>query len=457
MNSQRVAELKPCLRGEVVLPDDARYDSARKVYNGMIDRRPAGIAYCYDVADVIEAVNFARGRELRLAVRSGGHNAAGLGVFDDALVADLSRMRGIRVDPVAMTATVEGGCTLGDIDHATHAFGLAVPTGILSTTGIAGLTLGGGIGNLTRSFGLTVDNLLAADIVLADGRFVTANENENEDLFWALRGGGGNFGIVTSFTFQLHRVSTVLAGPTFWDLEKSAEVLRWYGDFIRAAPRELNGYFAFVTVPPAPAFPPALHGRKVCAVVWCYCGAEEKAAKHFDAVRAFKAPLLHGVQPLPFPALQSFFDPLFPPGLQWYWKADFVAELPEASIAANVEHGARLPTPHSTMHLYPIDGAAHDVAAADTAFAYRHANWAQVIVGVDPDPANRDKITRWAREYWNAVHPHSAGGGYVNFMMDEGNDGVRATYRGNYARLAKLKRKYDPENFFRVNQNIPPA
>ncbi len=455
--SSSLDELKPLLRGELIQPRDTGYDAARKVYNGMIDRRPAAIARCADIADVIAAVNFARERKLLLAIRAGGHNAGGLGICNDGLVIDLARMRGIRVDPTARTVRVEGGCTLGDLDHATHAFGQAVPGGIISTTGVAGLTLGGGVGNLARTCGLSIDNLISADVVLADGRLVTASTKKNQDLFWALRGGGGNFGVVTSFLFRTHPISTVHAGPTFWEIGKSAQVLRWYGDFIRQAPKELNGYFAFVTVPPVPPFPEALHGRKVCGVVWCYAGPAKKADKVFKPVREFASPLLHGVHEMPLPALQSFFDPLYPPGLQWYWKAAFVKELSDAAIAANVKHGAQLPTAHSTMHMYPIDGAAHKAKKRDTAFSYRDANWAQVIVGVDPDPANKQKITDWAKNYWDAVHPHSAGGGYMNFMMEEGEDRVRAAYGDNYNRLSKIKRKVDPGNLFRVNQNIKPS
>lgn len=451
-----LGQLKPLLRGEFIQPQDAGYDAARQVYNGMIDRRPGAIARCADVADVIAAVNFAREHKLLLAIRAGGHNAGGLGLCDDGLVIDLSRMRGIRVDAAARRVRVEGGCTFGDLDHATHAFGQAVPGGIISTTGVAGLTLGGGVGNLSRTCGLSIDNLISADVVLADGRLVTASANKHEDLFWALRGGGGNFGVVTSFLFRTHPISMVHAGPTMWDIGKSAQVLHWYSDFIRQAPKELNGWFAFVTVPPVPPFPEALHGRKVCAVVWCYAGPAEKADKVFKPVREFASPLLHGVQPMPLPALQSFFDPLYPPGLQWYWKADFIKELSDAAIAANVEHGAKLPTPHSTMHMYPIDGVTHKVKKRDTAFNYRDANWAQVIVGVDPDPANKQKITAWAKDYFDAIHPHSAGGAYMNFMMEEGDERVRASYGGNYDRLARIKRKYDPDNLFRVNQNIAP-
>jgi FAD binding domain/Berberine and berberine like len=389
-------------------------------------------------------------------VRGGGHNAAGLGVCDDGLVLDLGRLRGVRFDPQARTARAEGGCLLGDLDHATHAFGQAVPGGIISTTGVAGLTLGGGLGNITRTCGLSIDNLLEADVVLADGRLVTASARHNDDLYWALRGGGGNFGVVTSFLFRTHPVSMVHAGPTMWDVEKSAQVLRWYKDFIREAPRELNGYFAFTNVPPVPPFPEALHGRTVCAVVWCYTGAPEKADKVFKPVREFASPLVHGVHELPFPALQSFFDPLLPPGMQWYWKADWVKEVSEASIAANVEHGSKLPSMLSLMHLYPVDGAVHDVGQSDTAFSYRDANWCQVICGVDPDPANKKKISDWSKGYFDAIHPHSAGGAYTNFMMEEGDERVRAAFRGNYDRLAKIKGKYDPDNLFRVNQNIAP-
>jgi FAD/FMN-containing dehydrogenase len=451
-----VTGLRERLRGELILPDDERYEQARKVYNGMIDRRPALIARCADVADVMAAVNFARENNLLLAVRGGGHNGAGLGVVDDGLVIDLSPMKGVRVDPATRTVQVEGGATWGEVDHATHAFGLATPSGIISTTGVAGLTLGGGLGHLTRRYGLTIDSLLSADVVLADGSFVTASERENEDLFWAIRGGGGNFGVVTSFLFRLHPVSTVVGGPTLWPIEQAPEVMRWYREFITEAPEDLNGFFAFLTVPPGPPFPEELHLKKVCGIVWCYTGPGEEADRVFAPVLEVGTPALHGVHSMPYPALQSAFDALYPPGLQWYWKADFIAELSDEAIEQHMRY-AEVPTLHSTVHLYPINGAAHRVGKNDTAFSYRDATWGMVIAGVDPDPANGGIITEWAREYWEAIHPHSAGGAYVNMMMEEGQERVKASYRDNYERLARIKAQYDPTNLFRVNQNIRPS
>jgi len=444
------------LRGELIDPQSPNYNAARKVYNGMIDRRPRLIARCADVADVIAAVNFARDQKMLVSVRGGGHNAAGLGVCDDGLVIDLSLIKFVRVDPKKKIVVAGGGSLWGDVDHATHAFGLAVPSGIISTTGVGGLTLGGGLGHLTRRCGLSIDNMLAVDMVLADGRFVTASAKENSDLFWAVRGGGGNFGVVTAFTFKAHDVHTDYAGPTLYPLEDAADVLRWYSKFIVKAPDDLNGFFAFLTVPPGPPFPEHLHLRKMCGIVWCYAGPLKKAEKVFKPIRAFKKPALDLVGPIPHPVLQSLFDPLFPSGLQWYWKADFVRELGDEAIALNVKHGAAMPTMLSTMHLYPIDGAAGRVKNRATPWAYRDAKWAQVIVGVDPDPAKKDLISSWAKDYWTALHPYSAGGAYVNFMMDEGEDRVRATYGKNYAELAKIKKRYDPTNLFRVNQNIRP-
>ena len=312
------------------------------------------------------------------------------------------------------------------------------------------------MGHLTRKCGLTVDNLLEADVVLADGRLVTTSAEQNPDLYWALRGGGGNFGVVTSFVFRLHPVSTVLAGPTFWAIERAAEVMRWYREFIFAAPHDLNGFFAFMKVPPVAPFPQALHGQLVCGVMWCYAGPEAKADAIFKPVREFAAPLLHGVQPMPYPALQGAFDGLYPPGDQWYWRADFVNELTDAAIDEHVRFAAELPTPQSTMHLYPINGAAHQVKQGDTAFSYRDANWGQVMVGVSPDAKDAPRIIAWTKNYWDALHPHSAGGAYVNMMMDEGDERVRASYRGNYDRLVAIKRQFDPDNLFRVNQNIRP-
>jgi len=445
------------LRGELIQPGDATYDSARKVYNGMIDKHPALIVRCADVADVIAGVNFAREHDLTLAVRGGGHNGPGLGVCDDGLVLDLSLMKGTRVDPAARTVRVEGGATWGCVDHATHPFGLATPSGFISSTGVGGLTLGGGIGYLARTHGLTIDNLLEVDVVLADGRFVTANAKENPDLFWAVRGGGGNFGVVTSFLFKLHPISTVYGGPMIWPLEQASDLLRFWQDFITTAPEDINGWFAFITVPPAPPFPQQFHMKKMCAVVWCYTGPLDQAEERFKPIRAFGPPAVDFAGPIPFPALQSMFDALYPAGLQWYWKADFFRDLNDQAIDLHVKYGAQLPTMHSTMHIYPINGAAHKVGTGDTAFNFRDVNFAQVIVGVHPDASQNERMIAWAKDYWLALHAHSAGGAYLNMVMDEGDDMVKAAYGKNYARLARIKATYDPKNLFHVNQNIKPA
>ena len=455
--AQSIEPLKAALRGQLIQPEDAAYDAARRVYNGMIDKRPKLIVRAVDVADVMAAVRYGAENGLLTAIRGGGHNGAGLGTCDGGLVIDLSPMKGVRVDPAARTVRAGAGCVWGDVDHATHAFGMATPSGFISTTGVAGLTLGGGIGYLTRRYGLTIDNLLSVDMVLSDGRFVTASARENEDLFWAVRGGGGNFGVVTSFEFRLHPVSTVQFGPTFWPLEQAADVLKSYREFIVTAPEEVNGFFAFLTVPPAPMFPQGLHMKKVCAIVWCSTGTAEETEKATRPMRSVGAPLLDAVGPAPFPVAQSAFDGLFVPGLQWYWRADNFTGLSDAAIAKHVEHGSKLPTMLSTMHLYALNGAAQRVARNDTAYSFREALFSEVIVGVDPDPANAGKITEWCKNYYDALHPYSAGGAYINFMMDEGQERVQASFRDNYGRLAAIKKKYDPANFFRVNQNIKPA
>jgi FAD/FMN-containing dehydrogenase len=453
--------LSAALRGTLILAGEPGYTEACAVYNAMIDKHPAAIVRCADTADVIACVRFARDHDIDIAVRGGGHNAAGLAVADDALVIDLSALRSTTVSPQDHTVRVDPGCTWGDVDHATVAFGMATPSGFLASTGVAGLTLGGGIGYLSRRFGLTVDNLLSADVVLADGSFVTATAgNEYRDLFWALRGGGGNFGVVTSFTFRCHDIGehgSVIGGPVLYDFADTAAVMRWYRELLPSLPEELSGWIGLITIPPAPPFPEALWGRKACAIVWCYTGPQAKADEVLRPVRSFGSPLVVGLQEMPFSALQSAFDPLYPAGLYWYWKADFFHEISDEAIDVHLKYGAQLPTGHSTMHMYPIDGAASRVPADATAFAYRDGGWAGVIVGVDPDPANADRITQWARDYWQELHPTSAGGAYINFMMAEGEDRIRASYRGNYERLAEVKRRYDPDNVFHVNQNIAPA
>lgn len=446
--------LKKQIRGTITLPEDPGYDQARKVYNAMIDKHPAIIIKCVDVADVMASVKFAKAQNLLVAVRSGGHNGGGLGICDDGIVIDLSGIKYIRVNPDDKTVRVGGGNTLAEIDHATHAFGLAVPAGIISTTGIGGLTLGGGIGYLSRKYGLTIDNLREADMVLADESFVTVNEKQHADLFWAIRGGGGNFGIVTSFLFQAHDVDMVYGGPTLWPIEKIEEIMPWFQDFLEKAPEELNGFIATLEIP-GPPFPESLHHKKFCAIVWCYSGDLEKAEEIFKPIRA-KQPVFEHVGPIPYPAMQSLFDGLFPPGLRWYWKADFFKDLGTEVSAQCLQFGSSIPTPLSQMHMYPISGAAGKVASSDTPWAHRDAKYAGVIIGVDPDPANDAKIIDWSRDYWNALHPYSSGGTYLNFEMSESNDRVRKSYGENYDRLLEIKKKYDPDNFFRVNQNIQP-
>ncbi len=457
LDAAAVQDLQSRIRGELVQPGDPSYEQVRQVYNGMIDRRPALIACCVDVADVIHAVNFAHQHQLTLAVRGGGHNGAGLGTCDDGLMIDLSRMKGIRVDPADRTVRVEGGCVWGDVDHATHPFGLATPSGFVSSTGVGGLTLGGGIGYLSRAHGLTLDNLLGVDMVLADGSFVTADAEQHADLFWAVRGGGGNFGVVTSFLFRLHPISTVYGGPMLWPMEMAQDLLKWWRDFILTAPENINGWFAFITVPPVPPFPEQYHLTKMCAVVWCYTGPLDQADEAFKAIRAFGPPAVDFAGPIPWPVLQGLFDALYPAGLQWYWKADFFKDLSDTAIDLHAKYGAQLPTMHSTMHIYPLNGAAQRAGRNDTAFSFRDANFAEVIVGVDPDPASNERMIQWAKDYWLALHPHSAGGAYVNMIMDEGEDNVKAAYRENYARLARIKAVYDPTNLFHTNQNITPT
>ena len=438
------------------MPKDPGYHETRKVYNGMIDKHPGMFVMCVDVADVMAAVNFGRENDLLVAVRGGGHNGGGLGLCDEGMVIDLSGIKFIRVDPANKTVRVGGGNVWGEVDHATHPFGLAVPAGIISTTGVGGLTLGGGVGYLSRKYGLTIDNLLEADMVLADGSFVTVNANQNTDLFWAIRGGGGNFGIVTSFKFQAHPVKTVFGGPTLWPIEKTQEIMAWYQDFIKNAPEDLNGFFATMIIP-GPPFPEFLHNKQFCGVVWCYTGDMAKAKATFAPILA-KNPIFEHMGEMPYPAIQTLFDGLLPPGLQWYWRGDFFNELNEKISAQHLKFGSKIPTPLSQMHIYPITGAAARVGPEETPWAYRDAQYSGVIVGVDPDPKNADKITRWCKDYWEGLHPYSAGGAYSNFMMnDEGQERVKASYGRNYARLAKIKARYDPQNLFKVNQNIRPA
>lgn len=444
------------LGGRAILPHDADYDDARALYNAMIDKRPAMIARCGSVDDVTASLAFARASGLAVAVRGGGHSGPGFGTIDGGIVIDLSPMDRIDVNADARTVRVQGGATWGQVDSATHAFGLATPSGVIATTGVGGLTLGGGHGYLSRKYGLTIDNLLEAEVVLADGRVVIASESDHPDLFWALRGGGGNFGVVTSFTFRLHPVQSVICGPTAWPGAATADILSWFRDFIPAQDEDLYGFFATMTVPPGDPFPTEFHLQKACSVVWCYTGDPARADEVFAPVRQMK-PAFDGIGAAPYPALQSTFDGLYPKGLQWYWRGDFFRTIDDGAVGAHARFVEELPTMHSAMHLYPIDGAVHRVGQTETAWSYRDVNFSQVIVGVDPDPANGPALRRFTADYWEATHPYSAGGAYINFMMDEGQERVRATYGPNYRRLTEIKAEFDPENTFRINQNITPA
>ena len=455
VESPAMKEFKSTIRGKVILPGDADYDESRKVYNAMINKYPGLIVKCVDAQDVIHAVNYGRDHKMAVAVRGGGHNGGGLGIVDDGLVIDLSGIKYVRVNTEKRTVRVGGGNLWGEVDHATHAFGLAVPAGIISTTGVGGLTLGGGVGYLARKYGLTIDNLLEADMVLADGRFVTVNKDQHPDLFWAIRGGGGNFGIVTSFEFQAHPVKNVFGGPTLWPIEKAREIMEWYHNFIHNQPEDLNGFIATLVIP-GPPFPDHLHNKKFCGIIWCYVGDMSKVEEVFKPIRAMN-PLFELLGEMPYPSIQTLFDGMLPTGLQWYWRADFFNELGPEIRDLHVEFGSKIPTPLSQMHLYPLSGAASRVSKDETPWAYRNAKYAGVIVGVDPDPEMADVITKWTKDYWEALHPYSSGGAYLNFTMNEGQDRIKASYKHNYERLTKIKKEYDPNNFFKINQNILPA
>lgn len=456
MSGMTIEHLRERAHGTVTEPGDDGYDEARVVYNAMIDRRPRVVVQCTDAGDVMAAVDFARENGLDLAVRGGGHSVPGFGTVDDGVVADLSGMRGVRVDPAARTARAEGGATWGDFNHATGAFGLATTGGIISTTGVGGLTLGGGIGYLTRGHGLSCDNLLSADVVTADGRMVRASEADNQDLFWAIRGGGGNFGVVTSFEFRLHPVATIYGGVRFFELDQVANVLGFYREFIADAPPELGAFPAFQIAPPLPFIPEDRHGDTFIAMVACWSGAPEKGERALEPIRKVAPIVAEFVDTMPYAAINSLFDALVPPGLQHYWKANFVTELTDKAIQAHVEHGPRVPAVNSTVHIYPINGASHDVAPDATAFAYRDANFATVIAGMWPDPADNEANIGWVRSYYDATAPESEEGGYINFMSGDDQERIRANYRGNYDRLVDVKRKYDPDNLFHLNQNIRP-
>jgi FAD/FMN-containing dehydrogenase len=456
MGRMTIEQLRERARGPVITADEAGYDEARKVYNAMIDRRPLAVVRCVNAGDVMATVDFARENGVGIAVRGGSHSVPGFGVCDDGVVADLSAMRSVRVDPAARTARAEGGATWGDFNAATYPFGLASTGGIISTTGVGGLTLGGGIGYLDRGLGLSCDNLISADVVTADGQLVIASETQNEDLFWALRGGGGNYGVVTSFEFRLSPVKDIFGGPIFFELDRAGDVLRFYREFILDAPEQLGGFPAFQIAPPLPFIPEDRHGEPFIAFVACWAGPLDEGAKAIQPIRDVAPIVAEMVGPMPYPMLNSAFDALVPPGLQHYWKANFNTELTDEAIDAHLTYGPKVPAVNSTMHIYPINGACHRVAGDATAFAYRDATFATVIAGMWPDPADNEANIQWVKDYYAATAPHSEAGGYINFMAEDDQPRIEANYKGNYDRLVDIKRKYDPNNLFHVNQNIRP-
>ncbi len=456
VGTQSIQDLSAQVTGKIVTPRDGEYEDARHVYNQMIDKRPAAVVTCADVADVAAVVRHAAESGRPLAVRGGGHSVPGFGTADDAVVADLSGLSHVEVDPEKRLARAGGGVTWGGFNEATGKHGLATTGGIISTTGVGGLTLGGGIGYLSRGYGLSCDNLVSAQLVTAEGKTVTASASENPDLFWAMRGGGGNFGVVTEFTFRLHPVSEVYGGPMFFELSDGADILSYFSDFIRTAPREYGGFPAFQIAPPLPFVPEDRVGEPFVAVVSCWTGSPEDGEKILQGFRDVANPVAEHVGTMPYAALNSAFDALVPPGLQHYWKASFGGDLSPEIIAAHMEHGPKVPVVNSTVHLYPINGACHDVAADATAFGHRDATFATVIAGMWPDPADNEPNTQWVKDYYGAIAPHSQPGGYINFASPDDQGKVAENYGANYGRLREVKRRYDPDNLFRLNQNIQP-
>jgi FAD/FMN-containing dehydrogenase len=448
VDGARVEAFRRDFHGQVILPGEDGYDAARRIWNACIDRHPGLIARCSGVADVVQAVKFARANDLLVAVRSGGHNVGGRALCDDGIVIDLSRMTGVFVDAQRQTARVQGGATLGDVDRETHVYGLAVPAGVVSRTGIAGLTLGGGVGWLVRKYGLTCDNVLSCEVVTAEGALLTASDEANQDLFWGLRGGGGNFGVVTSFLFRAFPVSTVLGGLIVHARDQAGAVLRHYRDFVATAPEDLTAYAALMSMP---------DGRPAVALIVCHCGDPAEGERTLRPLRDFGSPLLDTVQPMPFPAMQKLLDAASPEGTYNYWKGTFVKQLSDTAIDQIVEHANRARSPLSAVVIEYYGGPAGRVGTADTAFAQRLAQYNVGIMAQWTDPAEGDRHTVWAREFWDAMQPHSSGHYLLNFLSEEGPDTIRAAFGSNHARLVELKKKYDPTNFFSLNQNVRPT
>jgi len=446
------------LRGRLLTSLSQGYDEARTIWNAMIDRRPALIARCAGAADVIQAVNIGRQHSLVMAVRGGGHNIAGNAICDGGLVIDLSPMKSVRVDPEHKTARVEPGITLGEFDHEAQAFGLATPTGINSTTGIAGLTLGGGFGWLSRSLGLSIDNLISADVVTASGELMKASETENPDLFWAIRGGGGNFGVVTSFEFRLHKIGPeVLSGIIIHPLDAAPDVLSFYGDFIKNTPDEFVCWYVLRKAPPLPFLPEEWHGKEILALAVCYNGSIEEGERIAAPLRNFRKPLADIIAPHPFTAWQAILDPLLVPGLRNYWKSHDFRELSDGLIDVLMDYASRIPDPQTEIAFAQIGGAVSRIPSDATAYGHRDAQFVLNVHCRWEDPAKDAECIAWARELFRAAAPFATGSVYVNFMTQEETDRIRAAYGGNYDRLVELKNKYDPTNLFRLNQNIRPT
>ena len=448
MNQSAIEELKKQVRGEVLQPTDAGYDEARSIYNAMIDRRPDLVVFCAGSADAAACVQFAREKELPFSIRGGGHNVAGNAVCEGGVMLHMGKLKGVRVDVKNRTATAQPGVTLGVYDQATTALDLVTPVGVVSGTGIAGLTLGGGLGWLMGKYGLACDNLTGAEVVTAEGKIVQASETENADLLWGLRGGGGNFGVVTEFRYRLHPLEPTIAGLLIYPLEKSKEVLRFFREITPQCPDELAVAAALLNTP---------DGMPVCALVVCYNGDPKQGEKVLAPIRAFGPPVADAVGPVPFIQQQSLFDPAYPPGRFHYWKAGFMNSLPEEAMDVAIEHFARRPSPMTALMFEHMHGAASRVPVDATAFAHRFNHYNFSAFGVWENARDNDVNRKWVQDFWQAARPYLSGRAYVNYLSQEGADRVREAYGPNYERLAALKRKYDPTNFFRLNQNIPPA
>lgn len=451
-----LADFRASLRGALITPADATYDTARRVWNGAIDKRPMLIARCAGVADVIAAVQFARSHGLLVAVRGGSHNVAGNATCDGGLVIDLSPMKGIRVDPARMTARAEGGVLWGELDHETQAFQLATTGGLISTTGIAGFTLGGGIGWLMRAYGLACDNLLSVDIVTAQGQLLTASESEHAELFWGVRGGGGNFGIVTSFEFRLHPVRTILGGVVFYSSEQARDALRFFREFCAAAPAELTLLAELFTAPPDEYIPERYHGARMLAIGACYCEPVAQGEEILRPLRAFGPPVVDLLGPMPYNTLQTMFDAEYPAGMSHYWRSAYLRDLSDDVIDALLAHDAQAPTAHAQIHVHQMGAAVSQTPLGGSAFGHRNAPYLVNELATWTEPHEAEQSIAWVRELSTTLQPHSVGA-YVNFLGNEGAMGVQTAYdAATYERLAALKSRYDPTNLFRLNQNIPP-